>query len=326
MTKLDPPTESRPYAIIAGAPGMTPAALPEAELLGAYKAHGAVLLRGFDMSLEAFADFTAQYCASSVFNESPSRDVLDGENNIQTVDKGTDEFQLHPELSREPWKPDVCFFYCIDAPKEGGETTVCDGVELAKNLSPAVREALSGRRLRYAQMATPEQCSFWLGQAEPTDEALSNPPVGCPYTFARGAKGQVLRIFSRPALHAPMFTQELAFGNFLLFARYQNGRRGFPTFENGEVVSDEILAEVKAVGDRLKAPIRWQPGDVIMIDNTRFMHGRNAFSGAQERRIATYFGYLKCAAPDVEEGPSAPWRTGTFRPPRQAMPSVGARF
>jgi alpha-ketoglutarate-dependent taurine dioxygenase len=317
MLKLDPPIRDRPYAIITGAPGQTPASLPESELVEAYKTYGALLFRGFDMDLGAFGDLTKRYCASSVFNESPDREVLDGDANIQTVDGGTEEFQLHPELSREPWKPDVCFFYCIDAPGEGGETTLCDGVDLVKNLPPAAYEALHGRRLRYPQPASPEACAFWLGDSNPSDEALRNPPATCPYTFFRGPKGGVIRVFSRPAFHTPMFTAEPAFGNFLLFARFQNGRRGFPTFENGEAVPEEVLYEVKATGDRLKAPIRWQPGDVIMIDNTRFMHGRNPIIEPRERRIATFFGYLKFAAPDAEEITNAPWRSQVFRPPKQ---------
>jgi hypothetical protein len=229
---------------------------------------------------------------------------------------------LHPELSREPWKPDVCFFYCIDAPGAGGETTVCDGVEIVENLAPPVRGAFAGRRLRYMQPASPEQCAFWLGDVNPSEAALQNPPAGCPYRFFRGPQGRVLRVFTRPALHTPMFTPEPAFGNFLMFARYHNGRRGFPSFENGEPVPDDLLDQVKAVGDQLKAPVRWQAGDVIMIDNTRFMHGRNAIIEPRERRIATFFGYLKFAIPDSEEVANAPWRTQTFRPPRQARPGA----
>jgi hypothetical protein len=75
------------------------------------------------------------------------------------------------------------------------------------------------------------------------------------------------------------------------------------------------MAEVKATSDRITAPIDWTQGDIAILDNTRFMHGRNAITDVAERRIATYFGYLKFAIPDPEEGPNPPWRHGDFRAP-----------
>jgi hypothetical protein len=61
--------------------------------------------------------------------------------------------------------------------------------------------------------------------------------------------------------------------------------------------------------------VSWQAGDVLMLDNTRFMHGRTAIVDPGERFIATFFGYLSFAVPDPEEPPNAPWRTADFRPP-----------
>jgi alpha-ketoglutarate-dependent taurine dioxygenase len=319
MIEIEPPQPDRPYALVTGA-GTTPDAIPEADLVGAYKRHGAVLLRGFDMSLAAFRALTGRYCTSSVFNESPDRELLDADANIQTVNAGVDAFPLHPELSREPWKPDVCFFYCIDAPGEGGETTLCDGVEIVRNMPGDVRAAFEGRRLRYQLVMAPQAVRFWLGVETPSDDDLAHPPAHCPYVFSRAPDGRIVRTFTRPALHKPMFTDELAWGNFLFFARYYNKRRGFPTFENGEAVPDDLLDRVKATADALTQPIPWRAGDVIMIDNTRFMHGRNRILDPRQRRIATYFGYLKFAAPDAEEIPAAPWRSRAFRPPSPPMP------
>ena len=315
MIQIDPPARGRPFAIVNGAAGLAPTDVPEADLIGVYKQHGAVLMRGFDMDLNAFRALTSRYCASSVFNESRDRELIDGDANIQTVNGGVAPFPLHPELSRHPWKPDVCFFYCIDAPGEGGETTLCDGAEIVRMLAPAVRSAFEGRRLLYRRIASPQDCAFWLGVEQPSDEQIRNPPRGCPYTFHRTPEAGVIRAFMRPALHRPMFHDALAWGNFLFFARYQLGRKGFPTFESGEPVPDQLLDEVKAVADALTAPIPWREGDVIMIDNTRFMHGRNAILNPRERRIASYFGYLRFAEPDADEIPNAPWRQKAFRPP-----------
>jgi len=52
-----------------------------------------------------------------------------------------------------------------------------------------------------------------------------------------------------------------------------------------------------------------------MLDNTRFMHGRNAIVEADGRLIASYFGYLKDAPANPEEPIDPPWRRSAFRPP-----------
>ncbi|MBP6690003.1 MAG: TauD/TfdA family dioxygenase [Hyphomonadaceae bacterium] len=313
MTNLTPPTPATPYVTFAGE-GAPLSTLSEEELVSVYKRHGAILLRGFNVDLSGFSDLTRRLCVSSVFNESPGREVIDANQNVQTVNLGAEAFPLHPELSREPWKPDICFFWCIEAPTNGGETTLCDGIEIVRNLTPAVREQFAARSLLHRQIATPVECERWLGSAEPDDTKLANPPASCPYTFER-VNGKVLRSFVRPAFHKPMFSDEPAWGNFLLFARYLNRIRVFPTFENGELVSDALLDQVKAVSDQLEKPIPWQPGDIVILDNTRFMHGRRQITDVSERRIATYFGYVRFAEISAQER-QYPWRDASFRPPR----------
>ena len=101
-----------------------------------FRDHGALLLRGFDFDVDTFRRFAERLCKTSVFNESPNRAVLDPDSAIQSVDLGVEPFPLHPELSREPWRPDACLFACFDPPESGGETTVCDGVEIVRRLPP----------------------------------------------------------------------------------------------------------------------------------------------------------------------------------------------
>jgi alpha-ketoglutarate-dependent taurine dioxygenase len=314
------PAVGRPYATLLARDETGALDVDPDQILALYKAHGALLLRGFGVDVEAMQGFTAQFCSGSVFNESPDRQVLDAASNIQSVNGGTDPFPLHPELSREPWKPDVCFFACLVPPRAQGATTICDGVALVQHLPEAVRQGFAGRRLCYLQAAPPEILEFWLGTRTPTDPELASPPLDCPYSFVR-IDGQIGRMFTRPALHRPMFTDAPAFGNFLLFSYYFNRVRGFPTFENGQIVPDAWLDVVKATSDTLSTAIHWQKGDLLMIDNSRFMHGRTAVIENDDRLIASFFGYLKDAPANPEEPADAPWRQSAFRPPqRRAQP------
>lgn len=312
------PEPGRPYVLIKAEREVSAVEIGRDDIVALYKAHGALLFRGFATDLDAFRHFTTQFCASSVFNESPDRKLLDDSNNIQSVNGGSQPFPLHPELSREPWKPDVCFFACFNPPRAQGATTVCDGTEIVRQLPPEIRDGFAGRRLLYMQPAPPELLQFWLGTPSPSDAQLAAPPAQCPYAFHR-AGGQVVRSFTRPALHIPMFTGAPAFGNFLLFARYFIGLQGFPVFDDGRQVPDAWLHAVKQVGDRLSVPVQWQRGDLLMLDNTRFMHGRTAIVDADERLIASYFGYLNFALPNPEEPADPLWRKAAFRPPQRRV-------
>ena len=74
------------------------------------------------------------------------------------------------------------------------------------------------------------------------------------------------------------------------------------------MVPDELVESVKRISDNLATEIVWQENDVLMLDNTRFMHGRNEVLDVRQRYILTYFGYLKFAQPGGEEGENARWR------------------
>jgi alpha-ketoglutarate-dependent taurine dioxygenase len=319
MTLIIPPspTKNTPYATMVAEDknNLSLFTISSSDIINLYKEHGAIVLRGFKYSTDDFTKFAKQFCSSFVINESVGRILLDKKNNIQTVNKGSEPFPLHSEIAREPWKPDICFFGCLSPPQAGGETTICDGTEIVKNLPPKLVSILKTYRLEYAIPTIPEECNFWLGSSEPDDFTLQNPPANCPYTFIRhGSK--IIRIYKAPTLHKPMFTDDLAFANFLLFSRFLSKNKYYPVFEGGIIIPDDIVAAIKEASDALTTAVKWQTNDLLIVDNTRFMHGRNAISNTNERMIITAFGYVNFNSLD-DQGPTAIWRESNFTPPGQ---------
>ncbi len=314
MTRTTLPTGDQPYALLEAEGGEQLSSLSASALDPLYRRHGALLLRGFAGGLEEFGTLARSLCPVAVQNDSRGRSALAPDQGIQSVNLGTRPFPLHPELSREPWKPDSCFFYCVEAPGHGGRTTICDGVAIVRDLPPAIRDAMAGRRLKYVMPAPPPLLDYWLGTPSPDDSALANPPASCPYRFERAAGG-IVRIFTRPLLHQPMFASAPAFGNFLLFARYMAGVKTFPLLDDGTPVPDDWVEAVKHSADRLTVPVPWRRGDLLILDNTRFMHGRTEVTDSANRLIATYFGYRPGAPVNPEEPPNPAWRQPGFCPP-----------
>lgn len=283
--------------------------LDAAKVDAVFRETGAVLFRGFGADLPAFKAFTRRFSPNAVFNESGERDVVDTESTIQTVNLGSAPFPLHPELSRVPWRPDLAFFCCQSAPTRDGQTTVCDGVELVRRLPGDVRSWLSGRSFLYREPVSLKSLQYWLGVEEPTSAHLAKPPASCPFRFEVDAEdGLIYRSFTAPVIYDVPTGSGQAFGNFLLFARFLLGRSDFPVLSDGERIPDFVVNAIKEVSDTLSVPVDWQRGDLLMVDNWRFMHGRRAIRSTQERLILTYFGYRR----DDEGGKGGddlpPWR------------------
>lgn len=311
-----PMSTDGPFLVIEGTGVTSPMAVDAALIEREFRNHGALLLRNFDFDVDTFRRFAERLCKTSVFNESPNRALLDPDSSIQSVDLGTAPFPLHPELSREPWRPDACLFACFNPPGSGGETTVCDGVEIVNRLPASLVAAMRPLQLVYLQVASPAALEYWLGTATPTRNQLASPPPQCPYFLVEDGS-RIIRGFSRPLLHKPMFHDGPVFGNFLLFARDYLGVSDFPELDDGQPVPDDWIDAVREAAAPITYALAWRRGDILILDNSRYMHGRRAITDPQNRTIASYFGYVDFAPPNEFEPADPAWRRGQFRPPSQ---------
>jgi hypothetical protein len=254
------------------------------------KTYGGILLRGFRFRLSSFERLTSQLCVDFLFNESPGRETISIENQIQSVDLGPAPFALHAEMARVPWRPDLAIFACFSPPSIKGETLACDGIKLADSLRSETRDYLKGRDFRYMQEASAEFCQKWLGVANPSEEELQGLAANTPYQFFM--QNQIIYYyFLAPVFEQPLTGGREAFANFLLFTRDMHKTKTFPTFADGEEISDELCDEIREVAKSCTTEVRWQRNDIVILDNSRFMHGRNEVVAASGRQIWTRFGY-----------------------------------
>lgn len=306
MVQLTEPDNSQLYGIVQAEPGDDLAGLDVDDLKTLFRTHGALLFRGFDYDLEGFSAFTRRFCSRFVANGSIGRREVSADGTTQTVNLGQEPFPLHPELSRVPWRPDVAWFACQSPPARDGETLVCDGAAIVEALSDGTRDALAGRELLYREETPTQVFTEWLGMPPPDAAALARLSADSPFDFTL-EDGRIWRSFRAPALDRSLFSGRRVFANFLLFARLGLGYRDFPSFEDGGIIPDGIVAEVAAVSDRLKVGHAWRTGDILMLDNSRIMHGRNRVHDARERLIWTQFGYADFLDAD-DPRRSQPWR------------------
>ena len=56
--------------------------------------------------------------------------------------------------------------------------------------------------------------------------------------------------------------------------------------EDGSPFPPHVLHEVDEITERLTEEIEWEAGDVVVLDNWRFMHGRRAFTDNRRETFA----------------------------------------
>jgi hypothetical protein len=65
-------------------------------------------------------------------------------------------------------------------------------------------------------------------------------------------------------------------------------------FDDDSEISDELMDELNGIAERITTNIDWKKGDILMIDNTRIMHGRRAFKD-ETREI-----YIRLCSPNFQ--------------------------
>lgn len=250
---------------------------------GTFAKTGAVLFRGFTLDVEGFEAVTRAFSERFVTNGAADRRTRGADGRTQTVTSGNGLVPPHAELAYTPFRPDTVWLYCTQPSANGGETFVCDGVEVWNTLDSRLRATFADRRLQYDLGVQKLQ---WFQHFLPhartvldAAEALARfPGATVPST---GATGLHL-VYSCDPVPSTRFAGQLAFANSVL-AEPKVTLDGVPLSEDER---RELFRRVSAHLIRH----RWRAGDVLMIDNSRMMHGRSAFRD-ESRQVIVRLGF-----------------------------------
>ena len=282
-------------------PTLSEGELSAARILKRLEEKGAVLLRGYDLTLEEFEALTRWF--SQDFHTSATRAhgrQMQGDSYSTEVVRHTVLFG-HTESTYRPYPaaPELCFFLCDTPPAPGGgATTVIDGRMFLARLPAALREKLAGG-ITYEMLWERErwQNEFHFDtEAELT--AMLDDRLDVRYTLA--ADGTLHLFYTAPAItrdrggqevfatamlaHLPEITHERYLGKPV---HAEASNRVY--FASGEPVVGETLHTLIDIHDGLLHPHGWQPGDILVLDNTRVLHGRQLSAPGCTRRLFSRF-------------------------------------
>jgi len=261
--------------------------------------HGAVVFRGFVDGPEAFVRFTDRYgCNFSTYQGGwfhggvINRRSVGDDPTLFAATGNTQEFAipLHGEMYYQKYKPAILWFYCQAAPTRMGQTTLCDGRALWRGISGSARDSLEARRIKYINKLSRAEWerSFHTGDIAEVESLCARNDVR---VSIDPATEDLSMEFACPAAITGAGGDKAFINSLLILWRGERlHRRGAlnsdggrvkdfdpPTivrWEDGSELSNELMKEIGAVAKRLTVQVEWERGDILMVDNTRVMHGR----------------------------------------------------
>ena len=131
-----------------------------------------------------------------------------------------------------------------------------------------------------------------------------------------GADGKPMRMqaieqVASPFNRHPVTGELLWFCNIHNHARYLRDRRpctvpevGMTEVYHGDLsaISSDDLDHINAVSEKNIAKIPMQPGDVLLVDNYRILHGRDTFKGDRYHAVSWFGGLVKDRPADYDDG------------------------
>ncbi len=267
------------------------------EIRELFRSAGVLLFRGFGADAWRMKCFAEQL--SSRFNRDQSRSAVDGCGGlVYLVTEGMGYVEPHSEQANSPFRPDAIWFCCVTPAAKGGETLFWDGVRVWEEFSPALKRLFTSKKLRFFQRYPAERWKQFLGEGSTLEDAqrLLDAAPGASYHLAPDQSIYLEYVCS--AVVQTKYGGYPAFANSLLlehrtlkrrFSSSANHAEGeslaaqLMSFNDGSSIPESVIEEVTEVIASLTEEIRWQAGDLVMIDNSRFLHGRNAFQDARRQ-------------------------------------------
>ncbi|WP_373308877.1 TauD/TfdA family dioxygenase [Streptomyces minutiscleroticus] len=264
--------------------------------------HGSVLVRG--LGLGDVAEITAvfRHLAGGLMTGkeafAPRRTYADG---VYSSAKWppNQPMCMHHELSYTLEFPGLLMFACLTPPAEGGATGVADAAAVLSELPPELAERFR-REGWLLTRSYNDEIGASVAESFGTDDrsAVESYCRANAIEFAWQPDGGLLTRQRRSAVvHHPVTGTPCWFNQVAFLSEWtmdpevreylidMYGADGLPfntRFGNGDPIGQDVVELLNKVYESRTAREPWQAGDLMLVDNVRTAHSREAFEGPRE--------------------------------------------
>lgn len=263
---------------------------------------GALLFRGFDVdSVERFSGFVeaaAKDKLDYVYGSTPRTSIG---NRIFTATEypPTQEIPLHQENSYQRVWPLKIALCCLIPASTGGETPIADMRRVSAAIGGELMDKFENRGVRYVrhyrpfvdvpwqkvfQTEDPSAVGKFCAQHDIAHEWLDEETLRTAQVCQGVAYHPVLgeRVFFNQAhlFHLSSVAPEVAQSMTELFGADRLPRQTF--FGDGAEIPLDDLSAVRRAFQAEAQSFPWRAGDVVLLDNMQFAHGRRSFTGPRK--------------------------------------------
>ncbi|WP_030785467.1 TauD/TfdA family dioxygenase [Streptomyces sp. NRRL S-920] len=282
--------------------------------------HGALLFRGFgtagpDDFNEAVRAFSGDLLEYS--HRSTPRTRLEGGIYTSTEYPPDQVIPLHNELSWTHTAPRYLWFCCLEPARRDGATPIADTRKILRLLPDGLKERFARHGILYVRnyypdMDLPWQEVFntdskaeveaycaqqgmeweWVGDDHLRTRQLCHAVVKNPQT------GELSWFNQAHLFHHTRVGAEGAASLMAMFGKDNLPRNTY--LGNGEDITDEDLAAIRAAYDQALYRFPWEAGDMLLVDNLSCAHARDTYEGPR-RVIVAMTDSVDCRAIRTEE-------------------------
>lgn len=279
------------------------AGLWENEARDALAEAGAVLLRGpvlRDDAVEVAMEIIDDELLDDAFWSTP-RTKVQGKTLTATEYPSPRTIQLHCEMAYMKTWPRYVAFHSLIVAEEGGQTTICDVDAVSRQLGdlvqPFAEKGVTYRRTFQRGVDIPWQTAFQTQDRADVEEVGRRLGMKVEWVDgdalitthnAQGAfraeDGRAIYFNQAHLFHESALDPEAREQIIAAFGRDRLPRQSF--YGDGTPIADETAATVRRAFEENQTAMFWQPGDVLILDNMRFAHGRLPFKGARKLHVS----------------------------------------